>query len=501
MKEDATEEDIFDFELPLKTRVEIFKKVGTFSTVHRLISLLNISNSSLVRKMLVHLCIFELTVPEVWRLEIAYTLIENDRENQTQDQIGYRALDIALFNDRNIHSISMACKIKACVCLNNGMPHLRRVYLYLLDILTDKELSCEYRYRIVQGLTNGGDSEEKVTEELLEFCLATFIAQVFEPEALLFKVLACQLCLVGSNARLCTYADKELVLTLSQPIDINLKADIADMILQFSGDCASKSLAGDVLASLAFDSTCSAKTIYDNRENIHTSTVFNSALQTINALTREVKHPQFFSAQTLEELYSKHKPELSGTPTQTTPSATTTTQAKKVLLNVYDRIRYFDNAVYSSCKLSLMQTLNTVWTFIQHSSLRWELERRLLEEMFEMSDTCSSGYFVRLANVLSGLSGTLGVQIGWDDQIKSVFFAKINTLIRNDPNRDSILENLATDSEDKQSYQAFIVNSLPLIIEEVKEEFKECLSEDDIDIYLRRSLSLFEGCDFSRLNK
>jgi hypothetical protein len=145
--------------------------------------------------------------------------------------------------------------------------------------------------------------------------------------------------------------------------------------------------------------------------------------------------------------------------------------------------------------------MNYVWTFINISPPMYEkkneLEKRLIEEMREMYNTCSSGYLVRFANVFTGFLENGGVFIGWDEQILSIFYAKINLSIATSLNRDIILENLIeADENDKAEFQLLLRTCLPTIIEAIREEFKEHLPESDIDIYIRRALSVFEGHGF-----
>ncbi len=60
---------------------------------------------------------------------------------------------------------------------------------------------------------------------------------------------------------------------------------------------------------------------------------------------------------------------------------------------------YLDNALYTAYNFNLKNIMNYVWTFINNSnkvSNKVELEKRLIEEMREMNNTCSSGYLLDL---------------------------------------------------------------------------------------------------------
>ncbi len=64
--------------------------------------------------------------------------------------------------------------------------------------------------------------------------------------------------------------------------------------------------------------------------------------------------------------------------------------------------------------------------------------------------------------------------IGWDEQILSIFYGKVNLAITSSLNKDLILENLIeTENEnDKQEFQKLLRTILPDIIESIKIELK-----------------------------
>ncbi len=106
--------------------------------------------------------------------------------------------------------------------------------------------------------------------------------------------------------------------------------------------------------------------------------------------------------------------------------------------------------------------------------------------------------FNSICKYFSGFLENGGVFIGWDEQILSIFYGKVNLAITSSLNKDLILENLIeTENEnDKQEFQKLLRTILPDIIESIKIEFKDHISESDIDLYIRRALSVFEGYEF-----
>jgi hypothetical protein len=65
------------------------------------------------------------------------------------------------------------------------------------------------------------------------------------------------------------------------------------------------------------------------------------------------------------------------------------------------------------------------------------MKKRLLEELEEMSGTCSSGFASRLINVISGF-GEFSIRISWGDQIKANLFGRLNAAARRITDQESI---------------------------------------------------------------
>ena len=68
------------------------------------------------------------------------------------------------------------------------------------------------------------------------------------------------------------------------------------------------------------------------------------------------------------------------------------------------------------------------------------MKKRLLEELEEMSGTCSSGFASRLVNVISGF-GDFKLTISWRDQIIANFTGRLNARARDITNDDKMKEN------------------------------------------------------------
>jgi len=107
-----------------------------------------------------------------------------------------------------------------------------------------------------------------------------------------------------------------------------------------------------------------------------------------------------------------------------------------------------DRTLYSSKALTLKGLLCKVYGMIQAHPCRDELTKRLVEELHDMSDTCSSGHLLRLINVFSGFEG--GITLGVREEITTVVNHRINGLVAKQPAEvmDAIVEALSEGAED-----------------------------------------------------
>ncbi len=72
----------------------------------------------------------------------------------------------------------------------------------------------------------------------------------------------------------------------NQNLSVNIRADASDMLLSY-GSSENKEEAKIILDSLSFDNH-TIKTIYNNKENVHTSTINKTAINTITIIIEDV---------------------------------------------------------------------------------------------------------------------------------------------------------------------------------------------------------------------
>ena len=86
---------------------------------------------------------------------------------------------------------------------------------------------------------------------------------------------------------------------------------------------------------------------------------------------------------------------------------------------------------------TLSKILIKLWSYINGNDNRDEMIKRLIEELEDMSGTCSSGFVSRLVNCLSGF-GDFSIEISIDQQLVANFIGRLNAYARKITHVDSI---------------------------------------------------------------
>ena len=131
-----------------------------------------------------------------------------------------------------------------------------------------------------------------------------------------------------------------------------------------------------------------------------------------------------------------------------------------------------------------------------------ELQNRLIEELVDMHSKCSSGFAFRLINTLSGYCEH-SIRISWADQISGNLLGRLNARIKaieSEEYRDNILLEMSMNEnstyDNRKNFMKFFRESLPHIHQEMWEIFKEDMDSTDFDLYMRRAIAKYEGCEF-----
>lgn len=244
---------------------------------------------------------------------------------------------------------------------------------------------------------------------------------------------------------------------LDVELDYNLRADSADVLLRLG--CEEMKRKGREIINLLGYNNTTDRTIFDNKQNVHSEKVEESvseALEFLNTIPllnvnetpinyEYVNNKIEEKLKTIKDTFKTendgdNKCEYCGTMKSLfILNKENLKFASEKCMNQYEKDKkiklalnriYMDRALYSKFNSSLINILLKIWTYLSNSEHKEEMELRLLEELEEMSGTCSSGYATRLINVISGF-GDFNIRISWEDQIVSNFVGRLNSAARN----------------------------------------------------------------------
>lgn len=224
------------------------------------------------------------------------------------------------------------------------------------------------------------------------------------------------------------------------------------------------------------------KTIYTNAQNAHN--------ETINENTRNI----------VRSLYKDYLTKL----TYNDLISTTLEPIQDILYNICkepSELNLIQRFLYRIMtdpfrfeRLSLADILNLVCFKINTLEHREEVYKRVFEEALDCNETCTTGYFTRIVNTLNGFitDKDLTFYINPKDELRSVIFARINRAIRSLPekSRESVLQSL---EEDEKHSVFFEFMDLYSPEEELREEYKNLLTEEEFTLIYEKCVDSFVG--------
>ena len=261
-------------------------------------------------------------------------------------------------------------------------------------------------------------------------------------------------------------------------LDYNLRADATDVLMRL-GDKTMKDAGQKIIQELG-RSDGKVLTVFDNTQNVHTEEVEASVTEVLEffasiPLLKISDTPINFSyvQKQVSELLKKIKLSRSKETANSGNSAVICQYCENAVLSggnfVNEESKFcskecmdcnkrgdkislslnrieMDRALYSRYNSTLVNILLKVWTYLTGHEHEEEMHKRLLQELEEMSGTCSSGFASRLINVISGF-GEFSIRISWADQIKANFFGRLSAVARRITDKTSMFreESYVTD--------------------------------------------------------
>jgi hypothetical protein len=363
---------------------------------------------------------------------------------------------------------------------------------YFCDMLNNNSIDDLYRYKTMQQVENEFNPKKFKTEEesrkVKEMFLfyarkACFVFIRNDKNLYTYRILSCQYlfekCEMSENEEVDQFL---LNIAEDSTIDENVRADACDVILQYSSD-STKKQARQILFVLG-GGNLSRNNIYKNAQNVHIRSVEESVQRVLEKLSMYHAEKVYDFEQTKLDIL-----ELSNVLTK---------EDRESVIGAITRI-IIDRSVYGSSNMSLATILAKVWTYIQNSDHKDELEKILLDELIQSNNKCASGYAGRIVNTLSGFDENMTITISFEDQIVANLETCLNKKIMDMEDKemaDLVLEEMTIpviDYHRRRNFLNFFRSCISHIREEMYQEYCKYMEDIDYDMYFRKAIMHYEG--------
>ena len=363
----------------------------------------------------------------------------------------------------------------------------------LLDIIEDIDTySCKYRYEVIvsfisksgiNSIMNMKKIRVPYDEDFVYSMQSIFFSN--KKNDVHYRILS------GQNILQMNSDENEREIIFRDLLDIasdmsfseNTRADAADVVLRL-GDEEKRKISREIITDLGYDSVNYSgatgslmdriKTVYNNSQNIH---------QFSDQVDRFVE--KMIQEKVVVRPYHEVHQDVIDLVRSTIETSEDRFKASKAL----NRIS-IDTASFTCHKVTLAEIFVHVWARIKNSEedIQKELEKRFVEELIDMSETCSSGHCGRFVNVLAAYDDDL--KIGWRDQIVANMAGRITARIRDCQDSDiraslAVARTELAEDEDNVIYDIFITENLADLRKELYQEFVVAgyLSSEEFEIH------------------
>jgi len=254
----------------------------------------------------------------------------------------------------------------------------------------------------------------------------------------------------------------------NKELEENIRADALDIVHRVGIDAIMKSKALAQIKELGFehlkdnegDMLEKSETFYNNTQNVHTfASQADSFIENIVETVDEVP-PEFSEVEdSLTKMIRKIKDH----------------KLRCKAFKALNRIK-IDSATFTKYKLDLSMIFVYLWLYIhnKHSENKENIYNRIIEELIDMGDTCSSGHSIRFINILSEYDSSF--KMTYDEQIFSNMVARMNAKIKNCRDEDLkstliMAQSELAEPEEIEVLEKFIKDKIPDLYKELQSEF------------------------------
>lgn len=491
---------IMDLSIPLETRIEALdlyersEKEEVIELINKLIMMYQLSGIKILREFLFAIC-EKSTINAFLKSISAKGLCTFN----PSDELGYRAIDLVY--PKLDDTIGTPYKIEFVKLLMRNETFKEQALTHFCDITNNQTIDCDYRYKTILSLTN---EDTDLSYFSIKSCLQ-FVQN--DRNRTLYRILGGQYLLQEYKQKetVREYIDRDIVENIllqfaeDNELDYNLRADATDVLLQLGSE-NKEARARELIMLLGRNGGRNVRTIYDNAQNVHSQGVEESVAQAIEFLHTfnimkkdgDVITFEYVENEILEMIKEERKQ-------KDIVENEKWDKEEKIIVSL-NRI-YMDRALYSVYSCRLEDVLLRVWTYLIGHEHEEDMKTRLLEELEEMSGTCSSGFITRLINTISGF-GDFSIRISWREQIVANLSGRLNARARELDNLDiqeKILNEMTLETSEynkRKNFLRFLRQNVLSIREELWSEFKEHIEDTDFDLYFRAAISMYETGNF-----
>lgn len=521
---------IFDLTVDIQERLKALSTYydengeNTIEIVNKLCNTYALSGTRLLETFLHSICETS-KVSVMLKLIIVKSLLSYDRQiesEQTQEEIEYlnantqrrRQQAYAILNHltKTMSDLPTIQQIEAIFMLMEESKYKNESLSVFCAFLANTTIPCDYRYKTLLRIEQ---FDKKVVCERDFFSKESMFFFIHDTRNMtMYRILAGQYILqnlrnfIDNNER---KNIQNILLSIAEntEMDFNLRADAADTLLNVGNEeCIVKAREIIILLSFAMGQR---KTVFDNAQNVHVAEIEESVSEILFVLMNEPilrmdnEEPITFDfvRSKIEGKLKLEKGTRCNRPCKHTKCEICDNCVKRknsaccdeecetflckktnIVLSL-NRIAV-DRVLYSKYSVTLSGILLRVWSYLTRHKSREEMEKRLLEELYDMSGTCSSGFASRLVNVLSGF-GEFNIHISWRDQIIANFTGRLNAAARKIDDENSIY---MTDENHLTDLVMLYLTANPGVLKIMKEDRKNDIVKKYLKTNRKRKIKL-----------
>jgi hypothetical protein len=218
------------------------------------------------------------------------------------------------------------------------------------------------------------------------------------------------------------------------------------------------------------------RTIYTDNQNVHNTEVNNSVLEAAKELVANYNPPNLLS---FDYTLIKDLPDTQKTKIESSLHRITT-----------------DPSIFKH-GTTLFSIFQSLLNFISQHEHKDELNKRLVDELTDMSGLCATGCMARLINVMQGfeMKPELKIKVKMDDEVYAKIKHIIDTAMQEDENMDQLIDDMT--SPDKLMFNDFSKRTIRANLEDLNKEYKDIESTDAIADNITKALNKYTKTDHS----